>query len=145
MGEESKRMRRRKIKTAVVVIVCICLIATPVFLYFRITTEARIAFREAKNVKLAFDMMDIEYYGRGSSVYDGSARNGMAVGVQERLDEILEHTCDVSILSYSKQDRAVTAFVYTSEHYRVLYRLDAEKGDTWTVDYIIRISEYDGT
>lgn len=144
MADEEKKIRRKKVKTAVIVFLCVFLIAAPLFVYFRITTEARIAYREAKNVKLAFDMLEIEYYGRGSSVFDASALNGMSAGVQARLDEILEHDCDVSILSYSRKDRAVTAFIYSSDHYRVLYRYDAEKGDTWDVDYLIRILEYDG-
>ncbi len=144
MGDEGKKIRKRKIKTAILIIVCVFLLATPVFLYFRITTEARLAFREAKNVKLAFDMLDVEYYGRGASVFDASALNGMSAGVQQRLDELLEHECDVSILSYSQKNRTVTAFIYTTEHYRVLYRYDAQKGDTWKVDYMIPILEYDG-
>ena len=133
-----------KIKVIIIVILCVFLIATPIFLYFRITTEGKVAFREAKNIKLAFEMLQIEYYGRGMSVYDASATNGLAAGVQERLEEILEHDCNVSILAYNNKERMVTAFIYTTGNYRVLYRYDAVQGDCYDVDYMIRILKYDG-
>lgn len=144
MVDERKKSLKRNIKIACIVVLCMLVIGTPLFTYFRITIDGRVAYREAKNIKLAFDMMEIEYYAQRRSVFDASAPNGMSKGVQERLDEILEHDSDVSILAYDKSNRRVSAFVYTNGHYRVLYHYDAVAGENYEVDFMFRILEYNG-
>lgn len=39
------------------VTILVCLVA---FTYFKVTTDARLAYREAKNVRLAFQLINIE-------------------------------------------------------------------------------------
>jgi hypothetical protein len=95
--------------------------------------------REAKNVKLTMEMLDIEYYGQGSSVYDGDRKNGLKKGVEDEIWNMLEHDGDVVLQSYNKKKRKITGFTYANQHYQVIYNYDDENGDSWQVRYFINI------
>lgn len=139
-----KRLNRRRVIITVIVLLAILLISFPIFMYFKVTTESRLALREAKNVKLTLNMLDVQYYAKDKSVYTANRPNGLTDGVYEAVCENLEHDCDLAITAYDRSSRTVLGFVYTYGHHQVVYRYDAEKGDTWKVSYIIDIFNYDG-
>lgn len=139
-----KRIKKRHVIMTVIVLLVVLVISIPVFLYFKFTTESRMALREAKNVKLALNMLDIEYYAKGKTVYNPNNINGLTDGVMQEVSDVLEHDCSLAITSYDKKERKVLGFVYNYEHYQVVYRFDKDKGDTWKVSYILNILDYDG-
>ena len=61
--KEYKKIRRKKIRNMMEVFVFLLILGAVVFSYFHITTQGRLVFREAKNVKLTLEMLDVEYYG----------------------------------------------------------------------------------
>ncbi len=140
----TKKEKLRKFKIGLLVIVLVFVICCPLFIYFRLSTEGRLALREAKNVKLKLQVLDIEAYGNGSSVFDSSRKNGMKKGSIEKIRDFLEMDCDVNVTSYDAKNRIVTGFVYQRGRYQVIYFYDDEKGDTWKVNYIFEILRYDG-
>jgi hypothetical protein len=127
------------IKRILIVAVILIIVCIPIFAYFRISSSAHIALREAKNVKLTMEMLDIEYYGQGSSVYDGDRKNGLKKGVEDEIWNMLEHGGDVVLQSYNKKKRKITGFTYANQHYQVIYNYDDENGDSWQVRYFINI------
>lgn len=138
------RLKRRHVIMTVVILLIVLLVSVPVFLYFKVTTESRLALREAKNVKLTFNMLDIDYYAQNKCIYSANKPNGLSDGVQEEIEKNLEHECTVAITSYDSKLRKVLGFVYTSDHCQVVYRYDNQNGDTWKVSYLLNILEYDG-
>lgn len=142
--DNRKKIIWKRIKIFLLVAGLLLLVGTPVFLYFRLSTEGRLALRQAKNVKLQLEMIDIEYYALGKSVYDVSGNHGLSDGVLERVRSFMENSCEVSITSYNRSTRTVLGFIYTNDKYQVIYSYDEEKGDCWQVNYILKLKEYDG-
>ena len=67
--KELKKKQRYKIRKMIAIFMFLLIFGAVVFSYFHITTQGRLALREGKNVKLALEMLDVEYYGRQKSVY----------------------------------------------------------------------------
>ena len=144
MNREIQKIKWRRIWHIAEAVLLVLLIAGIAFTCVRISTEGHRAFREAKNLKLAFQMLEIEYYADQKSVYDPGRLNGMSEGVQERISQLLENDGYVMITAYRKKERKVTGFIYTIGHYRVTYRYNEEKEDEYTIDLVIPILHYDG-
>lgn len=144
MDQEIQKIEFRRIKNIVITIAFILLVAAIAFSYFKISTDGRRAFREAKNVKIAFQLLEVEFYGNRKSVYDPTKLNGMSEGVQDRISELLENDGSVMITAYRKKDRKVTGFIYSIGHYRVTYRYNEEQEDDYLVEYSIPILHYNG-
>jgi len=119
------------IKIALLVLIVTCIIVGPFMTVAYVNSQARIALREAKNVKLAFEMLTVEYYGLGRVIYKPDSPNGFAAGVQERIDLLME-----------KETREVIKFIYENEHYRVIYDVSNQAEENWTVDYILPVLKY---
>ena len=90
--KELKKKQRYKIRKMIAIFMFLLIFGAVVFSYFHITTQGRLALREGKNVKLALEMLDVEYYGRQKSVYDPEKKNGLAEGVEKRVYGIAAQT-----------------------------------------------------
>lgn len=142
--EELKKNRIRKIRNALIASCIVILIAIPAFTYFRISREGHFALREAKNIKLAYQTLVVEYYGDGKSIYNPTRRNGMSAGVEKRLQEVTQNQGDVCLLEYDKTARKVKAFTYEAAPYRVIYRMASDGSEEWSVEYIFHLQHYGG-
>lgn len=142
--KELKKDRIRKIRNAIIIGCIVILIAVPAFSYFKISREGHFALREAKNIRLAYQTLTVEYYGMGKSIYNPTRRNGMSVGVEKRLQEVTQNQGSVCLLEYDKTTRTVTAFTYEAMPYRVTYQLTADGNEEWNIDYLFRIQHYGG-
>lgn len=143
--DELNRIKQRfRLGTIIRVLVLIVCVSFAAFTYFRITTEARLVYREAKNVRLAFQLISIEYYGTDKEIYDAGSPDGMAAQVADKLGDFLGGEGQVQLTSYSRRNRQVTGFVYTQGKYRVTYSCDKDSNEHWDVDYIINIFKFDG-
>ncbi|MBQ8923961.1 MAG: hypothetical protein IJ053_04115 [Lachnospiraceae bacterium] len=140
MDKEYYKVRRRRIRVAVITAVFAVLLFYILFMYFKITTGGRTAFKEAKNVKLALNMIDIEYYSKGKSVYEPGKMHGMSQESLERIQNLLENDGVIDIISYDSKKRIVTCFTYQVGHYKVTYLYD--DGDSWNVDYLVNLYDY---
>ena len=144
MGKDYKREKFRRFRNMVLIFLCFMILFIPAFIYFEIKTGSHLAFREAKNIKLAFDMLSVELYGSGTSIYDAHSQDGLREGIRERVLETTESKGDVRLLSYDKNKRTVESFIYETGHYRVCYELDEEKVAHWKVEYLFTVETYDG-
>lgn len=141
MNREIKRILYNKIKKSFLVILIVIVISFPLFLYFRVNTGANLCLREAKNIKLAFKTVDIEYYAKNKIIYNPNNVGNMEDGVFEQIDKLLDIEGKIEIISYNKKDRMVTSFSYTKAPYRILYEYTKDGDDTWGIDYIINIKK----
>lgn len=132
----------RRIRNIFLIIFFILVICAVAFISFKINTETKTALREAKNVKLAFDMLTVEYYGRGKYIYDPTKPGGMAQSVYERICEISDTTPYIRITGYDIKKREVTEFVYENNGYRVMYYEDGDVGERWSIDKIVHLADF---
>jgi hypothetical protein len=139
---EKQRLIRDKIKNVTLIFLILTIVLLPSFMYFKMSTEENIAFREAKNIKLATTMLAVEYYGNGRSLYDPKSPDGMANGVKERLLTTTQNEGDIRILSYDENERCVVDFIYESGHSRITYHLNQDGSEDWKLDYIIYYDRY---
>lgn len=138
---ELKRIQQNKIRIFAIVLILALLSGAAAFTYFFITTEARLALREAKNVKLALDMLNIEYYGIGKSVYDPSKQDGLSANVEKQVAGIVDQTGRIEIRSYDPGEHEILHMIYETDRFRVIYRSD-EEGDGWRVECLATIFDY---
>lgn len=131
--------RFHMVKIVGLVVLILLVVGLPIFTYFRIKSEAHIALREAKNVKMTMQTLDIEYYALNSSIYDSSAPSGLKSSAEDEIWKLLEHDGEVVLQSYNQKKRTVLAFTYTNDHYQVTYSYDKDKGDCWQVRYFINV------
>ena len=139
---ERARLARGKVKNVLIIFLILIIVGVPSFLYFKISTEEHIAFREAKNIKLATTMLAVEYYGNGKSLYDPKSPDGMANGVKERLLTTTQNEGDIRIISYDATQRCVVDFTYESGHARITYHLNKDGSEDWKLDYIFFYDRY---
>ncbi len=137
-----KNRRRGRLKVILIVLLVLLVFGTPAIIYFRISANGRVALREAKNIKLSFQMISIDYYARGESIYDNTRASGMSDGVRERIDEILGHEGSIKITGYDPGDRTVTGFIYTTRSYQVIYTYDKNTGGSYRVNYIFKLFDF---
>lgn len=139
MGVKNKK---QIIRTVLIIGLIVFVIGIAAFTYFRITTEGRLALRKGKNVKLALDMLDIEFYREKKTVYNPNRPDGLEQGVRERLNDIVDDDGRFNIVSYDRNKRRIEYMIYEEENYRVIYRYDEDDGDIWKVEYIVTILDY---
>lgn len=139
MGVKNKK---QIIKTVIIVGSIVFVIGIAAFTYFRIATEGRLALRKGKNVKLALDMLDIEFYREKKTVYNPNRPDGLEQGVRDRLNDIVGDDGRFNIVSYDKNKRKIEYMIYEEDNYRVIYRYDEDDGDIWKVEYIVTILDY---
>lgn len=137
-----KNRRRGRLKVILIGLLVLLIFGTPAIAYFRISANGRIALREAKNIKLSFQMISIEYYAMGDSIYDNTRTSGMSEGVRERIDEILGHKGSIKITAYDTGNRMVTGFIYTTGSYQVIYTYDRNTGGSYRVNYIFKLFDF---
>jgi hypothetical protein len=140
--ENYKKKKSRLVKRVLIGAVILLIVGVPVFFVFKIKTEGRLALREAKNIKLAFETLSVEYYGLGLSIYDSSSASGLTAGVKERLGSVVDVDFEVLATGYNANTRTITSFDYTNQNYMVRYAYDEEKGDTWKVYYKYLVYDY---
>lgn len=141
LDKEYKKIRIRKIRIAIIIVIVVAAIFVVLFNYFKIMRGGRTAFKEAKNVKLALNMLDIEYYAKGKSVFEPGKRHGLSKESLERIQGILENDGVIEITSYDSDLKMVTGFTYQIDHYKVTYQYD-DGLDKWNVDYFINLFNY---
>ncbi len=141
LDNEYKKIRRKRIKIAILIVLIVVAVFVILFNYFRIMHGGRTAFKEAKNVKLALNMLDIEYYAKGKSVYEPGKRHGLSKESLERIREILENDGVIEITSYDSELKLVTGFTYQIDNYKVTYQYE-DGEDKWDVDYLINLFNY---
>lgn len=140
MKDERAKQIFRAVKNILLIILIIIVIIVPAFIYFKLSTEARMALREAKNVKLTIEMLDVTYYAKGTTVYAPEMKYGLRNGVAGDVKKILEldENAAFELLSYDKSDRVIREMTYSNNAYIVRYE-KKDSGNRWRVSYLLPI------
>lgn len=140
--DEYSKIRKRKVRNAIIIFIIVIILAAVCFSGFKISYGGHFALREAKNIKLALQTLDVEYYGVKKSVYNPYKENGLEDGVKKRLSEaVTSEDFKVQIIKYDIKAREVKEFEYESGVYRVTYRCD-DNIEKWKIDFCVTIQQY---
>lgn len=143
MDQELRKIERRKMRNVILIILCCLILGAAGFAYFAMSVQSRNILRESKNVQIAFQMLSIEYYAQGKSIYTTRSRSGMAAGVEDRIVELSGERGNIMILSYDNKNREVTSFTYERNHYRVTYLKNDEGVARYDVEYLVPVLSYE--
>lgn len=139
-----KLLKSNKIKVLLLILLLL-LLSIPVVMYIRFATQTRLVLREAKNVRLALQMYDIEAYAHNSTIFDGSRNDGMKDGLQQKIKEYLElDDCHITLTAYDGKEHKVLGFIYERKHFQIIYEYNKKTGDSYQFNYILKIKTYDG-
>jgi len=140
--EALRKMFIRRVIVVALIIAAVIIAITIVFRQFKLYSDARIALREAKNIKISLEVADMELYGAGLSIYDetaeGNLRKGAVVYVNKMQGE-LQGT--FKLTGYDSGRHKITGFEYELEKFIVRYKYN-EDGDTWQVFQIKELLTY---
>jgi len=141
--DEYSKIRKRNFRNAIIIFIVVLILAAVSFSFFKISYGGHFALREAKNIKLAFQALDIEYYGNRKSVYNPYKENSLEEGVKMRLSEaVSSDDFKVQITQYDTNARLVKGFVYETGSYRVTYKYENNDTEKWKVDFCVTIQQY---
>lgn len=142
MEDKLKHIISKRIRNFILIILLVFLLGGIAFAVFYLNTEAKRALREAKNVKLAFQMLDIEFYGKGKSILDEKKRSGISDDAMERVKEVIVSEANIQLTNYDKGSREITGFIYETGHVRVVFYRENLK-NTWKVEYLLPVLSYE--
>ena len=126
----------------ILIIVLILFVCAVTFFVFDTQIHARAAFRDAKNVYLALNSVEIEYYAQGKSIYDPTSKDNMSEGVAEKVKALADNEGTYRIVSYDVKKHNLTGLIYNNGNYYVEY--SSKNGSSkWEVKYMMTISRYD--
>ena len=137
------KQRIRVVVRIILIIAVVFIIGLAGFTVFRIQTQAKIALREAKNVRLSLEMLDIELYAERRSIYAPKEKGGMAAGVEDKIRELQSVDGSFAITGYDAEGRTVTGMTYETDHYLVIYSRTESGEDHWRVMYFLTVGDYD--
>lgn len=120
-----------------------------------ITSNARKAFREAKDVRTALKFVGTQYYGGNTSIFDPSKATGLAEGAAEAVADISTHDGQVFLYAWDEEENMPLRFEYRKGAYTVVYTDDSYEGKKkddasrnqmmgkWNVTYSFEVLKYD--
>lgn len=143
-------IRRYIIELVIIALVLAFIITSTV-----ITSGARRAFREAKDVRMALKFVGTQYYGENSSIYDPSKPTGLKDGAAEDIADISTRKGQVSLYAWDDKSNEPLMFEYRKGSYTVIYVADTYTGKTdeegkvnhmmgrWEVKFSLNVLTYD--
>ncbi|MBO4921644.1 MAG: hypothetical protein J5372_06990 [Lachnospiraceae bacterium] len=140
--QDKRRAIIRRVVIITVVIIGLVILTIFTFRSFKLYSEARIALREAKNIKMTLEVADLEYYGVGLSIFDDTAEGNIRKGAQDYVNKIQNNPEGfIKLTGYDSQLRKITGFEYETEKYIVRFSHNAD-GDKWQIFQIKELLDY---
>ena len=140
--EAFRKMFIRRVIVVALIIAAVIIAITIVFRQFRLYSDARIALREAKNIKISLEVADMELYGAGLSIYDETAEGNLRKGAVTYVNKMQgELQGTYKLTGYDSSRHKITGFEYELEKFIVRYKYN-EDGDTWQVFQIKELLTY---
>ncbi len=142
LQKDIRRAFIRRVLAYIGIILAIITVFTIAFRQFKIYSNARLALREAKNLKLSLETVNLEYYGIGLSIYDDSAEGNIRKGVLTHVEKLQGSiNGSVKITGYDSSKRTINSFEYENDNYIVRFTRNGEK-DVWQVCLIKELLTY---
>lgn len=142
LEQDKRRAIIRNVIIITVAIIGLLIIAYLAFRSFKIYSEARIALREAKNIKMTLEVANLEYYSVGVSIYDETAEGNIRNGARDYVNKIQNNPEGMFRLTgYDGEFNKITGFEYENEKYIVRYSHTSD-GDKWQIFQIKELLDY---
>ena len=127
----------------ILIVAALFIVGITAFTVFKVQTQAKIVLREAKNVRLSLEMLDIELYAERKCIYAPKEKNCLAAGVEDKIRTLQDVDGEFVLTGYDTERRVVTGMTYETDHYLVIYRQTEDGADHWRVIYFLNIGTYD--
>ncbi|MCI6915556.1 MAG: hypothetical protein MR799_08765 [Lachnospiraceae bacterium] len=129
----------------IAVVLAVLIVGFASFTLFRIHTEASSSLRQAKNILFAMKSVDIEFYGKNTTVFDASQPDGIREGTKPEVELLnaAKYPGHYAITSYDVKKRIIKGFIYINGRYQVSYSYRDKDTDRWKVDYTFTVLDYD--
>lgn len=95
--------------------------------------EAHNALRQGRNIWMALRMTGIEYYGRGTSMYDDDRTSGLEEAAEQQVLKLVEYEGSVSVLKHRGNMQLPTEMLYHEGPYLVYYYEGDDSSRNWEV------------
>ena len=142
LQKDIRRAFIRRIMIYIGVILAIVIAFTFAFRQFKIYSDARLALREAKNIKMSLDMINTEYYAIGISIYDDTAEGNIRKGARDYVKKIQgDLKGEMKLTGYDSSNRIITGIEYETDNYIVRYSKNG-KEEIWKVSLIKELLSY---
>ncbi len=142
LEQDKRRALIRRVIIITVVIIGLLIFSFLAFRSFKTYSEARIALREAKNIKMSLEVADLEYYSVGVYIYDETAESNIRKGALDYVNKIQDNPKGyMRLTGYDTKARKITGFEYETEKYIVRFSHTSE-GDKWQIYQIKEILDY---
>ena len=142
LQRDIRRALFRRIMVYAGVILAIVLVFTIAFRQFKIYSNARLALREAKNIKMSLEMVNMEYYALDISIYDDTADGNLRKGAYDYVRKTQgDFKGEIRLVGYDSTNRRITGLEYETEDYIVRYSHIGEE-DKWQVCQIKELLTY---
>ena len=132
----------KKAFTLVELLVGVLIIGVSVFFFFKVRTESKAALREAKNIRMALRMADIEFYAQEKCVFNPNNYDGLEEGAKAKVEQIVQPEGTYRITSYNMRNHEITGMTYRVGNYNVIFSKEGEN-ISWDVTYLMRIYHFD--
>lgn len=133
-----------RIRIIIYVLILAALVAACylIFNVFRTNSNARIALREAKNIKISLEMADMELSATGLTIYDETADGNVRKGALSFVNRMQGNPEGrIRLNGYDSSKRKITGYEYEIGDYIVRYKLTSD-GDSWGVYMIKEVTIY---
>ncbi len=140
MTEKSSRGNSiipRVIRVILIVLGALIILGS-LFTIFRIRVQANQSLRDAKNVYMALNAAQIEFYSKGESIFDPSNYRGISKGVDEIVNTLADSDGEYRIISYDSKNHIIKEMIYQNNNYYITFRFDNGSND-WTVRYLMPV------
>lgn len=142
LEQDKRRAIIRNVIIITVAIIGLLILAYLAFRSFKTYSEARIALREAKNIKMTLEVANLEYYSVGASVFDETSEGNIRKGARDYVDRVQNNPEGLYRLTgYDSELRKITGFEFENEKYIVRYSHTSD-GDKWQIFQIKELLDY---
>ncbi len=142
MGRQEERINFGRIIKIVLVLIGVLIICAAVFFSFYIRVNAKQCLRDAKNVFMALNSVEIEYYAQGKSIYDPTKYSGLAPGVKDEVTRLVDNEGQYRLLAYDEKAHQILVLQYRNSFYEVNYYYSPTE-TTWEVNYMMNVYRFE--
>ena len=136
-----KMFIRRVLLIALFIIIAVSVISIA-FNQFKIYSDARLALREAKNIKMTLEMADLELYSAGISIFDETSEGNLRKSTLSYVNKMQGETKgEIKLTGYDTAKHKITGFEYELEKYIVRFK-SSDDDDSWQVFRIKELLTY---
>ena len=125
--------------------IILLVVLTILFTISRIHIRARHVMQEARDVRVAMRLVNLECHAIGEELYDPDAPDGMLAGQAKRLRELSYADGEVVLTGWDEDAGMPQSFTYKKDSFMVEYRAlkgGAAMDGQWDIYYTVHVMQY---